>query len=425
MTVSTPSELKKLKNRQAGLTAKGDQRQYVRHSYTDRSNDHYDENLSENDENTLRLYKDETVRGTFPIKLQIVLKVVEKYGQQHIISWLPHGRSFMIHRPREFEDEVMGKFFKQTKLTSFQRQLNLYDFQRITHGRDAGSYYHELFLRGRPLLSKKMIRRKVKGTKIRASSSPDDEPNFYTLPFVRQFPEHSDLHDDNPIPQDHSIDDTSEGATTNQESRPHVSTVNQPSMPTLPETNVVNDTTGLPVSVRSLNASEAFNQAAALHQLSTSNTSSTLPNSSFLNPAQPSLPYGLYSEMMGAYGTNQLPLSALTIPPIDNQYYSNALTSSALLQREYLSRSLGVSPYDQLGAIAENRTSYLNHGDPSLHNGMGGFMGLQSSAMAAAIREQRIAQLNELAITENNLLNTQLLQRQLQVQRMKNLPPPK
>lgn len=75
----------------------------------------------------------------------------------------------------------MGKFFKQTKLTSFRRQLNLYDFQRITHGRDAGSYYHELFLRGRPLLAKRMVRRKVKGTKIRASSSPDDEPNFYKM----------------------------------------------------------------------------------------------------------------------------------------------------------------------------------------------------------------------------------------------------
>ena len=169
------------KNRKPGLTAKGDQRQYVRHSYNDRSQDAV-ENLTTSDENTLRLYREDSVGGPFPLKLQIVLKVTEKLNQQHIISWLPHGRSFMIHRPREFEEEVMGKFFKQTKLTSFRRQLNLYDFQRITHGRDAGSYYHELFLRGRPLLAKRMVRRKVKGTKIRASSSPDDEPNFYTMP---------------------------------------------------------------------------------------------------------------------------------------------------------------------------------------------------------------------------------------------------
>lgn len=166
-----------------GVTAKGDPRHFVKHIYTDRSNEVI-EHLSESDENTLRLYREDNIGGTFPIKLQIVLKVIEKLNHQHIISWLPHGRSFMIHRPREFEEDIMGKFFKQTKLTSFQRQLNLYDFQRITHGRDAGSYYHELFLRGKPLLAKRMIRRKVKGTKTRGSSSPDDEPNFYSMPFM-------------------------------------------------------------------------------------------------------------------------------------------------------------------------------------------------------------------------------------------------
>mmetsp|Transcript_32710 Transcript_32710/g.38105 ORF Transcript_32710/g.38105 Transcript_32710/m.38105 type:complete len:550 (-) Transcript_32710:195-1844(-) len=180
-------------NKKAGLTAKGDQRQFVQHSYTDRSNDLI-ENLSTSDENSLRLYREDSVGGPFPIKLQIVLKVTEQLGQQHIISWLPHGRSFMIHRPREFEEEIMGKFFKQTKLTSFRRQLNLYDFQRITHGRDAGSYYHELFLRGKPLLAKKMIRRKLKGTKIRASSSPDDEPNFYAMPYMGPITEANSMH---------------------------------------------------------------------------------------------------------------------------------------------------------------------------------------------------------------------------------------
>jgi len=171
------------KIRKGGLTAKGDQRQFVKHCYHDRAEEPT-EILTTSDENTLRLYREDSVGGPFPVKLHIVLKVVEKMGKQSIVSWLPHGRSFMIHRPREFEDQIMGKFFKQTKLTSFRRQLNLYDFQRITHGRDAGSYYHELFLRGKPLLAKKMVRRKVKGTKIRASSSPDDEPNFYSMPFV-------------------------------------------------------------------------------------------------------------------------------------------------------------------------------------------------------------------------------------------------
>jgi HSF-type DNA-binding len=74
--------------------------------------------------------------------------------------------------------------FRQTKFASFQRQLNLYGFRRITQGRDKGGYYHELFLRGRTLLALKMQRTKVKGTGARKASSPETEPDFYTMPFV-------------------------------------------------------------------------------------------------------------------------------------------------------------------------------------------------------------------------------------------------
>lgn len=98
-----------------------------------------------------------------------------------IFSFLPHGRSFGIHKPGAFED-IIKRFFKQSQLSSFRRQLNLYGFLRLTNGRDSGSYYHELFLRGRPLLALRMTRTRIKGTKIRASSSPSDEPKLYSYP---------------------------------------------------------------------------------------------------------------------------------------------------------------------------------------------------------------------------------------------------
>lgn len=76
------------------------------------------------------------------------------------------------------------RYFRQSKLTSFQRQLNLYGFQRLTRGADAGGYYHELFLRNRVFLAKRMERTKVKGTRFKAASSPDSEPDFYSMPPV-------------------------------------------------------------------------------------------------------------------------------------------------------------------------------------------------------------------------------------------------
>lgn len=82
------------------------------------------------------------------------------------------------------------RYFKQTKLTSFQRQLNLYGFTRLTRGKDSGGYYNEHFLKGKPFLCKQLIRIKVKGTRFKAASSPEHEPDFYSLPSVT--PNHSD-----------------------------------------------------------------------------------------------------------------------------------------------------------------------------------------------------------------------------------------
>ena len=126
---------------------------------------------------------------TFPFKLHKMLEYIEDdpSGQfSNVISWRPHGRAFIINKPHIFVDDVLPRFFKQTKLTSFQRQLNLYGFERLTRGDDAGAYYHELFLRGREFLVSRMVRTKVKGTGYKAAANPEHEPNFYEMPFVRK-----------------------------------------------------------------------------------------------------------------------------------------------------------------------------------------------------------------------------------------------
>jgi hypothetical protein len=79
-----------------------------------------------------------------------MLFAVQAEGLEGIVSWCQHGRAFVIHDAKAFVEEIMPRFFKQSKLTSFQRQLNLYGFARVSSGRDRGGYYNPLFLRGRP-----------------------------------------------------------------------------------------------------------------------------------------------------------------------------------------------------------------------------------------------------------------------------------
>ena len=122
------------------------------------------------------------VKTPFPVRLHNMLSGVEAQGLTHIVSWQPHGRSFIVHKPQEFTDIIMPQFFNQGKFASFQRQLNLYGFKRLTRGPDTGSYYNELFLKGRPFLAQDIQRTKVKGNGARAASNPDAEPNFYAMP---------------------------------------------------------------------------------------------------------------------------------------------------------------------------------------------------------------------------------------------------
>jgi hypothetical protein len=64
--------------------------------YDDKLSDEtYFENFSTQDDNRV-------IQETFPLKLYRMLFEVEKINKQNIVSFLPHGKSFVVHKPKAF-----------------------------------------------------------------------------------------------------------------------------------------------------------------------------------------------------------------------------------------------------------------------------------------------------------------------------------
>ncbi len=122
------------------------------------------------------------VREQFPAKLYALIENSHSQAMCHVISWQVHGRSFTIHNVDMFAREFLPKYFRQ-KMSSFKRQMNLYGFRRGLTGTDYGSYYHELFLRGRPDLASIMRRTGVGGSEGWRPYQGDEDPNFYAYSF--------------------------------------------------------------------------------------------------------------------------------------------------------------------------------------------------------------------------------------------------
>mmetsp|Transcript_18564 Transcript_18564/g.26401 ORF Transcript_18564/g.26401 Transcript_18564/m.26401 type:complete len:271 (+) Transcript_18564:61-873(+) len=121
----------------------------------------------------------------FPTKLYEMLEIVDSLGLSHTVSWLPHGRSFQVKDPDQFMDLVVPQFFKATKYRSFQRQLNLWGFQRIVKGQKQGNgvWYHEYFIRGNPELIPNIIRTRIKGKKTPSQhrDKPRETQNYHLV----------------------------------------------------------------------------------------------------------------------------------------------------------------------------------------------------------------------------------------------------
>lgn len=85
----------------------------------------------------------------FLAKIHEVLMISE---YSHVINWCDDGYGFIVKDPSEFEKLVLPKYFKHNKFSSFIRQLNMYDFQKLRTKTIAKEFKHEFFCRHKPSL---------------------------------------------------------------------------------------------------------------------------------------------------------------------------------------------------------------------------------------------------------------------------------
>ena len=172
-----------------GRTPKNNERKYVVHNYTDHSSkvpaSEYESKVQQM--SIVSSDRRKALDLKFIVKLHFELENIDEDDKGDIISWMSHGRSFRIHDRERFISEILPRYFNMrngsTSCTSFMRQLHMYGFTRLTRisGPDQGSYYNELFLRGRAFLTCRIKRIKVNGKGYKHAANPLQEPNFYKM----------------------------------------------------------------------------------------------------------------------------------------------------------------------------------------------------------------------------------------------------
>jgi len=144
---------------------------------------YYSDHSLEMDDDPLTPITPAGIVPTFPAKMHAILANPELAD---VVGWDPHGRSWRILKPRDFEIRILPRYFEHSKFSSFVRQANGWGFRRMSEGPDKNAYYHEYFLRAMPWLCKKMRRPKVAEKK---AIDPEMEPDLNAISLLFPVPD--------------------------------------------------------------------------------------------------------------------------------------------------------------------------------------------------------------------------------------------
>jgi hypothetical protein len=86
----------------------------VVHNYHDYANEVEEEGESAEEEHDMKDMKELTkssmihVEQNFPVQLHYMLSELEIDGMNDVVSWQPHGRCFLVHKPKQFVEQILG-----------------------------------------------------------------------------------------------------------------------------------------------------------------------------------------------------------------------------------------------------------------------------------------------------------------------------
>lgn len=107
-------------------------------------------------------HQNSQIKEPFPVILYDILeKASTDSNIAKIVSWHPDGIRFRVHDRAAFETLIQPVHFPtQSDFASFRRQLNLYDYKRISKDlkEEDGYYFHPKFMRGKRPLCYQMCR---------------------------------------------------------------------------------------------------------------------------------------------------------------------------------------------------------------------------------------------------------------------------
>lgn len=122
------------------------------------------------------------IGASVPAFLGKLWKLTNDTETNHLISWSPGGKTFIIKNQAEFARELLPLYYKHNNMASFIRQLNMYGFHKITSVENGGLRYekdeiefsHPCFMKNHAYLLEH-IKRKIANPKSIVTSNENGE----------------------------------------------------------------------------------------------------------------------------------------------------------------------------------------------------------------------------------------------------------